>query len=340
MPIRPALAAAGAALAVLAAAAAASAAPAYSVTGSIPGPDGGWDYATFDPALRRLYVTHADAVFAVDVDTGKVTPKLGDAPHSHKVVPLDGGRTLLVTVGAINGARFIDAHTGATLADVATGKGPDGAVYDPATGRVAVADHAGGDVVLIDPATRRAAGTIQVGGTLEEAVPDGKGRLFVNVEDKNEIAVLDEKTLAVTQKIELEGCDGPGGLVFAPRAGVMIAACGNGKAAVVNARTGALEKLLDIGKGPDAALYDPKRRLVLIPCGGSGELTLIDASGPDRVQVVGSVATERGARTGALDPKTGKVYLPAARFGPAPAGQRRGPMEPGSFHIVVVSPAS
>jgi DNA-binding beta-propeller fold protein YncE len=135
----------------------------------------------------------------------------------------------------------------------------------------------------------------------------------------------------------LEGCDGPTGLVYAPDARALIAAC-DGKAAVVDAKTLTLETLLPIGQGPDAALYDPKRRRVLIPCGQSGALTAIDVSAPGHVAVIGSYTTEKGARTGALDPATGKVYLPTAKFAPPAPGQRRGVMEPGSFHILVLSP--
>ena len=145
MPVRPTLAALGLAALGLAAAALAAAAgpataaapPAYAVTGSIPGQDGGWDYVSFDPALRRLYVTHADGVFVVEVDSGKVTQKLADTPRPHEVVPLQGGKVLLVTVGGDNTARFIDAETGRTLGEVPTGKGPDGAIYDAQAGLVA-----------------------------------------------------------------------------------------------------------------------------------------------------------------------------------------------------------
>jgi DNA-binding beta-propeller fold protein YncE len=335
------LCAAAAGLAALAfAGAAASAAPAYKVTGQVSATDGRWDYVSFDPAMRRLYLVHADGVLALDVDSGKLTPKLAEAPHGHQVLPLDGGKVLLVTVGGTNGARFIDAATGKTLGEVATGKGPDAAVYDPATGLVAVADHGGGDLVLIDPKSMKSVASIQVGGALEYLAPDGRGRLFMVIEDKNEAVVIDEKTHTVAKRITLDGCDEPSGLAYAAQAGVMIAACSNGKAALIDAAQAKLVGLLDIGQHPDAVIYDPERRLAFVPCGGSGELDVIDASVPGHVHVVQKVATEKSARTGAVDPKTGKVYLPAARYAPpAQAGQRPA-MQPGSFHLVVVSPGA
>jgi DNA-binding beta-propeller fold protein YncE len=337
MPIRAMLAAA-ASVAVLFAAAGATAAPAYMATGSIPGNDGGWDYATFDPGLNRLYVSHADSVFTVDLATGAVTPRLGDAPHGHKIVPLEGGSVLAVTVGGDNSLRFLDAHTGATLASVPTATGPDSALFEPVSGLVLVAAHKAGEVDLIDPKSHVSVGAITVGGALEELATDGQGQVFVNVEDRNEVVALDLKTRTVVKRLKLAGCDGPTGLVYAPDAHALVAAC-DGKAAVIDARTFTLEKLLTIGKGPDAALYDPKRHLVLIPC-GEGVLSVIDARAPGKLAVVGTSPTAKSARLGALDPATGKVYLPAASFAPPAPGARRGAMVPGSFHIIVLTPGA
>lgn len=331
------LAAAAAAAALASVASAAG--PAYKAVGSIKGNDGGWDYATFDPALRRVYVSHADSVFAVDVDTGKVTAKLGDAPHGHKVIPLDGGRTLAVSASGDNTLRFIDAKTGASLASVPVGQGADSALYDPASGLVLVAAHRGGEVDLVDPKTRKAVGAITVGGTLEELASDTSGHVFVNVEDRSEVVELNPKTKSVVRRTRLTGCDGPSGLVYAASAHALFAAC-DGKAAVVDARTLKLEKLVDIGQGPDAALYDPKRGLVIIPGGQSGDITVIDARTPGKIATIGTYPTEKSARLGALDPKTGKIYLPAARFQPPAPGQRRGSMEPGSFHLIVMAPSA
>jgi DNA-binding beta-propeller fold protein YncE len=336
MPIRRLLFAAVSALIL---ASAAKAAPPYQTTGSIAGNDGGWDYATFDPNLERLYVSHADSVFAVDVATGKVTPKLGTAAHGHKVLALDGGAVLAVTVGGDNTLTFLDAQTGATLASVPTAAGPDSALYDSKSGLVLVAAHRAGEVDLIDPKSRKAVGSIPVGGTLEELATDDAGRIFVNVENTNEVVALDLATRAVVKRIKLEGCDGPTGLVYAPAAHALVAAC-DGKAAIIDAKTLTLTKLVAIGQGPDAALYDPKRQLVLIPCGQSGVLSVLDASPAGAFKVVGTYPTETSARTGALDPATGKVYLPAALFAPPTPRARHGAMTPGSFHIIVISPGA
>ncbi|HEY3814406.1 MAG TPA: hypothetical protein VGL66_14375 [Caulobacteraceae bacterium] len=338
MSIRSLLAFA-ASTATLLAACGASAAPAYKVAGAVPGPDGGWDYASFDSGLQRVYVSHADSVFAVNAKDNTTVPHLGDAPHGHKVVPLDGGAVLAVTTGGDNTLRFIDAHTGAAIASVPTGTGPDSAMFDAQSGLVIVAAHKAGEVDLIDPKAHKAVGSITVGGTLEELATDGEGHLYVNVENLNEVVAIDLKSRAVIKHLKLDGCDGPTGLVYAPDAHALVAAC-DGKAAVIDTHGFRLEKLLDIGQGPDAALYDPKRKLVLIPCGQSGELVAIEARAPGKLSVVGRYPTEKSARTGAIDPATGTIYLPAARFAPPAPGARRGAMEPGSFHIVVVKPGA
>ena len=331
--------AAAASATVLAMAFGANAAPAYKVTASVSGPDGGWDYASFDPDMHRVYVSHADSVFGVNTNDNTAIGRLGDAPHGHKVVPLNGGTVLAVTVGGDNTLRFLDAKTGATLGSAATGAGPDSAIFDAQSGLVIVAAHKAGEVDLIDPKAKTSVGAIAVGGTLEELALDGQGHLFVNVEDESELVAIDLTSRTVEKHLKLTGCDGPTGLVYAPDAHALVAAC-DGKAAVVDARTMKLEKLLPIGQGPDAALYDPKRRLVLIPCGQSGELVAIEARTPGKVEVAGRYPTEKSARTGAIDPDTGVVYLPAARFAAPAAGERRGKMEPGSFHVLVVSPSA
>lgn len=321
----------------LASARAAPAAAPYEITGSIPGNDGGWDYATIDPAGRRFYLSHADSVLVVDLLTGKITPHVGDAPHGHKVLPLDDGKVLAVTESGDNALRFIDAETGATLASVPTAKGPDSALLDPKSGMILVAAHGASEVDIVDPQSRKAIGSIMVGGALEELAADRSGHVFLAVEDRNEVVELDVAGKTVLRRTKIQGCDGPSGLVFAAKANALVGAC-DGAAAVIDAKTLKVLSMVPIGKGPDAALYDDKRGLVLIPCGQSGDLAVLSAGAPGTVSLVTRVTTEKSARLGALDPRTGNVYLPTSRFLPPAPGQRRGSLEPGSFHLIVLSP--
>ncbi len=327
-------------LALAAPLAVAQTAPAtYAVTDHIKIPDGGYDYASFDPVMRRVYLARTGAVTAVEVDTKTVLGHLADVQHGHAVLPLNDGAVLLVTDSGSGTARMVDAVSGKLLADIPAGQKPDGATFDPVSGLALSIDGHGGQLILIDPIAKTPVGAISVGGGLEFAVADGAGRVFDNVEDQNRIAVIDVKSRAVVGSYSLKGCEGPTGLAYAGDAGVLIAACANKVAKVIRAADGVDLATLAIGLGPDTVLYDPARRLAFIPCGRDGILEVIAVRSASDVSVVQTLKTLPGARTGALDPKTGKVYLPTARF-VAPAPGAKPVATPGTYEFLVVSPAA
>ena len=321
----------------VATAAQALAAPApMKVVDRIAGPDGGWDYANFDPVRRRLYVAHGATVTAVDVDTGQVTPALVAAQRAHIALPLPGGDELLVTNGGADTATLVDAMTGIIRATVPTGQNPDAALFDPASGLGFVMNGRGGDITLIDVKAAKAVGAIPVGGKLEFGVADGLGRVFVNVEDKGEIAVIDTAARKVVARWAMAGCEEPSGLAYAADVHLLIAACANGKAEIVSSTSGKVVASLPVGEEPDAAFYDAARHLAYVPSGRKGTLSVIVVRGPQDVAVVQTVQTRPGARTGALDPKTGKVYLPSAEYEASAQPGGRPKMKPGSFAVLVV----
>jgi len=332
------LAVAALSLAAAALAGAVSAAPSYSVTDHLKGAgDGGWDYASFDPVHGRVFISRAGGVTVVDVATKAVSvltiPGVG---RMHESLPLDHGRLLLVTDGNANAAHLIDAGTGVSVADISTGQKPDAAAFDPATGLALVMNGHSGTVSLIDPAARKAVGDITVGGSLEFAAADGRGKVFVNIEDQNQIAVIDTKARALAGHYALPGCTSPGGIAYAANAGVLIVACQNKVAKVLNAADGHDLGTLTIGAGPDSVFYDPARHLAFIPCGRDGVLEVIAVRGPHDVAVVQTAPTELGARTGAVDPATGAIYLPTAKYERAANGLPS--IVPGTFEVVVVTP--
>ncbi|MEA2757029.1 MAG: hypothetical protein QOJ54_3318 [Aliidongia sp.] len=298
-------------------------------------PDGPWDFTSVDVPARRLYLARGDGVMSLDLDTGKVTPKLVPGARVHGVLPLAGGTgRILSTNGETNTATIAEAATGKVVAEIPTGQNPDAVIQDAKTGLVLVMNAKNGDVTLIDPATTKAVGSIQIGGALEfgEAVD---GIAYVNIEDKAELAIVDIAARKVTGRIALKGCEEPSGLARDPASGVLLTVCANGVALAIDPAKSAVIATVPIGKHPDAAIFDAGRHQFLVPCGGDGTLTLISSDG-HTVAAAGSVTTERGARTGALDTKTGRIYLPTAEFGPpATPGGRPTPV-PGSFHLVVV----
>lgn len=313
---------------------AAPSAPAYHVTGSIAGPDGGWDYARVDPASATLYVARTDAVTAVDLHSGKVR-SLGSIARGHAVVPLPGGR-LLVTSGKDDSVRILDTASGAERARIAVGKKPDAAILSADGRRAYVMNASGGSVSVIDTEAARVVQTIPARPGLEYAALEGD-RLYINNEAANAVEVIDLAAGKALAPIALPGCDGPTGLGDDARHHRLISACANGKAAVVDLATRKLTALVPIGRGPDAVIVDAARGLAFVPCGEDGVLDLL-ALGTS-VTPAGRVKTAIGARTGALDPASGAVYLPSGRFGPPAAGGGRPVPLPGTFHLLVVTPS-
>ncbi|HEX4199857.1 MAG TPA: hypothetical protein VHZ26_20665 [Caulobacteraceae bacterium] len=305
------------------------------VVARIAGPDGGWDYASFDPARRRVYVAHGTAVLVIDADTGKMNPTFAAGDHLHAVVPVPGTDVIVTTNSGDNTAKIISAKDGKLLASIATAADADGAQYDPKTGLVVVICGDAGTLTLIDPKAMKAVGSIVVGDHLEFGAPDGNGRFFVNVEDKNQVAVVDLIARKVLTRYDLPGCQRPTGLAYVI-GGRVISACGNGGVDILAAATGRAIATFTVGGFPDAVPYDPVRKLAYIPSALSGTLSVIALSGPADNTIIDTVPTQQGARTAAVDPKTGRIYLPTAQYGAPAAPGRRPQPKPGTFEVLVV----
>ncbi|MFI4975247.1 MAG: YncE family protein [Caulobacterales bacterium] len=325
-------------LALCAGSAAAQPAPGGSglkvVTSIAPPPDS-WDYASWDAARGRVYVAHGDEVMSIDAATGKVTPVLAQGSHLHAVVPIPGSEVLVTTNSGDNTARIINAADGSLVASLKVADDADSAIYDPVSKLVVVVSGDGGTVSLVDPAARTVVGTIKVGGSLEFPALDGKGKLFVNQENTGSIVVIDMSKRAVATTYVMKDCKSPTGLAYVS-GDRLIAACRNNVAKIVDASTGNEIASLAIGGFPDAVIYDPTRNLAYIPCALDGTLQVISLSGPTNNTVIDKVATQIGARTGAVDPASGRVYLPTAEYIlPVPAGQRP-TTKLGTFRVLVL----
>jgi YVTN family beta-propeller protein len=316
--------------------AAAAPAPVYTVANTIAGPDGSWDYAQVDADGTHLYVARTGSAMVIDLATGAVS-QLGTIDHGHAVIPFARGQ-LLVTSGHDDTVRLIDTASGRETARIAVGKDPDAAILDASGTHAYVMNAKAGTVSAIDLATAKVMRTITVKPALEYAAFGSDGTLFINNEDANEINTVDVAQGVAGPAIALPGCEAPTGLAYDMAGNRLIAACANGKAAIVDAGTRRLTALITIGMGPDAVILDAKRGLAFIPCGKSGVLEVLSLSG-STIAKVATVKTEPGARTGALDPVTGAIYLPTARFGPPAQAGGRPTMKPGSFHVLVVRPA-
>ncbi|HLZ82189.1 MAG TPA: hypothetical protein VKQ54_01395 [Caulobacteraceae bacterium] len=305
------------------------------VASRIAGPDGGWDYASFDPARRRVYVAHGTVVLAIDADTGKLNADFAKGDHLHAVLPVPGTDMVVTTNSGDDTARIISAADGHQLASIPTAKDADGAAYDAKSGLVVVICGDGGALTLVDPKAMKAVGTIKVGDSLEFGQPDGAGLFFVNVEDKNQVAVVDLAAQSVLRRYDLPGCKGPTGLAYVEGAR-LISVCANGGVDILDAGSGKTIASFTVGGFPDAVIYDAGRHLAYVPSARSGTLSVIALSGAQDNTIIDTVPTQIGARTGAVDPKSGKVYLPTAEYQlPVPAGQRPTP-KPGTFAVLVL----
>jgi DNA-binding beta-propeller fold protein YncE len=325
----------------VASAPAASAPTGYHVTDTLKiGGDGGWDYLAFDPASRRLFVSHSTHVVVVDADTKATVGDIPDTPGVHGIaIAADLGRGF-VSNGRSATATIFDLKTLGKIGEVKTGENPDAILYDRASGRVFTFNGRSGDATAFDAAKGTVVGTVALGGKPEFAVADGKGRVYVNIEDKSEIVALDSRDLQVKSRWPLKPCEEPSGLAFDTEHGRLFAVCGNKLMAVVDSASGRIVATLPIGGGVDAAAYDPGSGLVFAS-NGEGTLTVVHEDSPDSFRVVESVPTQVGARTLALDPKTHRLFLSTAQFGPRPAPTAEVPrprpsIVPGSFVVLVV----
>jgi DNA-binding beta-propeller fold protein YncE len=317
--------------------------PAYHLVKKLSvGGEGGWDYLALDSQARRLYVTHSDRVVVLDVDTGSKVGEVTNTPGVHGVALAPRLGRGFTSNGREGTVTIFDLKSLKELGRVPVGTGPDCILFDPATQRVFTFNGRSQDATAVDAATGKVAGTIPLGGRPEFAVADGKGKLFVNLEDKSEILALDAHGLGVLHRWPLAPGEGPSGLAMDTAHRRLFSVCGNQKMVILDAESGRVVATPTIGNGPDACIYDPRRKLAFSSNGRDGTLTVIREEGPDQFKEVATVSTQAGARTMALDEKTGRVFLATAEVAPAPpapAGTeapRRRSFVPGSFTVLVV----
>ena len=245
--------------------------------------------------------------------------------------------------GRENTVTVFDLNTLKELQRIPVGKNPDAILYDPATNRVFTFNGASNDVTALDAVTGKVLKTMDVGGKPEFCATDEQGMVYCNVEDKSEMVAIDAKALTVKNHWPIAPGEEPSGLAFDKANRRLFAVCGNQKMAIMDADTGKVIATPTIGNGPDAAAFDPVRKLAISSNGQDGTLTLVHEDDKNTFKVVGTVPTQRGARTMALDPKTHKIYLITATFKPMAAGSANGPrqrpqMEPNSAVILVFAP--
>jgi YVTN family beta-propeller protein len=315
----------------------------YHKVKSLPvGGDGGWDYLTADGDAHRLYVSHATQVIVFDTASGAKIGAIPDTPGVHGVAVAPKLGLGFISAGRANQVVVFDLKTLAVKTKIDVGKNPDWIWYDEFANRVLTCNGTSQDISAIDAATLKVVGTLPIGGKPETAMTDGKGRTFVNLEDKSSLAVFDSRTMKLETTWSLAPCEEPTGLDIDRKSQRVFAGCGNKMMAAVDYTTGKVVATVPTGDGTDATSFDPTLGYIYTSNGQDATMTVIHEDSPNKYTLVENVPTAKGARTMAVDTKTHMAYLAKADYtaaAPAEPGKKakRPSMVPGSMEILVFS---
>jgi DNA-binding beta-propeller fold protein YncE len=295
-------------------------------------------------ATGRVFIARGTFVEVVNRDGSHAIGQLADTPGVHSIAIDDANQRGYVTAGRASSVVVFDLTTFLRITAIATtGDNPDAIVFDEPTHRVVAFNGRGRNATVIDTATNTVVGTIALDAKPEFAVSDGNGRIYVNLEDIGSVAVIDPQTMTVLQRWPIAGCQEPTGLALDRAHARLFSTCGNKIMAVLDAGTGRVVARLPIGAFVDGAAFDPDKQLAFASA-GDGRLTIVHEDAPDRFRVVQTVATQRGARTMALDERSHRVYVAAALYVDAPPGADGHPASPrfvavpGTFRLFVIEP--
>ncbi len=324
------------------AAAATACAADYKVIAHFPiGGDVRYDYLRVDPAMRRLYVSHGNRVDVLDADSGAILGAIAPMNGIHGIAVVPGLKRGFITAGSDRTVVMFDVDTLKIIKTIpGLGVKPDAIEYDPQTQMVYVANGASGGITVIDPAKGEIAATIPIEGKLEGLAFDGRGRLFVNTEDKSMIQVIDTHSLKPVASWPIAPAEGGTGLAIDAVHHRLFSAGGNNRLAVVDSDTGAVVATPEIGSDPDGDAFDTASGLIFTS-NMVGTLSVVHEDSPDAYSAAQTVLTAFGARTIALDAKTGRVFVATGKFMPAPEPTSENPRprrqgQPGSFEVLVV----
>src|SRR5579864_8952840 len=303
------------------------------------GGDGGWDYLTYDAAGKRLFISRGTRVQVVDPAKGTVIAEIPDTPGVHGIALAHDLGKGFTSNGRENTVTVFDLKTLKETSRIKLegAENPDAILYDPASKRVFTFNGRSKNSTVIDAANGTRVATIPLDGKPEFAAADGKGMVYVNIEDKSELTSIDAKKAAVVNTWPLTGCEEPSGLAMDRKHRRLFAGCHNKVMAVVNADDGKVVATVPIGQGVDANGFDPVHELAF-SSNGDGTLTVVHEDSPDKFRVVQNAETQRGARTMAIDTNNHDIYLVTAEIEEQPPAdgetRPRRSMKPGSFTLL------
>jgi YVTN family beta-propeller protein len=317
----------------------------YQLVTEIPiGGEGGWDILTIDSAANRLYLSHATKVVVVDLITHTVAGEIADTPGVHGFVAVPEVQRGFSSNGKESKSSVVDLTTLKTTSKIDTGPNPDAVVYEPRHGEVYVFNHTGNSVTVINAKAATVSATIPLGGNPEfAAVDETAGRVYCNIEDKSEVAVIDADKHEVVARWSLSPGEGPSAIALDSAHHRLFSGCHNKMMVMLDTESGKVVGSVPIGAGVDGCAFDDATQLAFASC-GDGTTAIAREEAPDKLTVLQTLKTERGARTMALDPQTHRIYLPAAQFQPPPspspgASPGRASVVPNTLKLLVYGPA-
>ena len=304
------------------------------------GGEGGWDYITFNAQTHRLFASHGTKVVVISTDSDKVVGEIPKTEGVHGIAVANELGRCFISNGRTATVSIVDLKTLKLMDTVAVGKNPDAILYDSFSRRVFVFNGRSNDASILDAKNGSVIATLPLGGKPEFSVTDGRGHIFVNIEDKSEIIVIDAQKMQILSRWSIKPGEEPSGLAIDVKHNRLFSVCGNKLMVVVNAENGNVVASLPIGERVDGCAFDPGTGFVF-SSNGEGTMTVIREESPSKFSVVETVKTQIGARTITVDPKTHTLYLPAAEFGPAPAPtperpRPRPPVLPDTFCILKI----
>jgi DNA-binding beta-propeller fold protein YncE len=322
-----------------------NAASEYSIVSTIKIPGtGGWDYLSVDEAGSRLFVSHGNVVNVVDLKTGQLAGTINETPGVHGIALAPEFNKAFISVGRNATVKVVDFKTLALIEEVAiTGKNPDAIMYDPFSKKVLTFNGTTSNATIIDAATDKVVGTIQLDGKPEFPASDGNGKIFVNIEDKSEISVINIASMKVEKSWPIAPGEEPSGLALDNETHRLFSVCSNKLMVIIDATDGHIVTTLPIGSGCDGVKFDPVLKRAY-SSNGEGTMTVVQEVNKDSFKVLENVKTMSGARTLAVNNTTHHIYMPTAEYEAAPAvtadnpRPRRGAMKPDSFQVLDIAP--
>ncbi|MDP4223517.1 MAG: YncE family protein [Bacteroidota bacterium] len=305
--------------------------------------NGGWDYLTVDESSGRIFMSHSTVVNVVNENDGKLLGTIPDTKGVHGIAIAADLNKAFISNGADSSVTIVDLKSLAFIAKVSvTGKNPDAILYDPFSHKVFTYNGRTSNATVIDGATNKVVATIKLDGKPEFSVTDGKGKVYVNIEDKSEITCINSSTLKVEQTWSIAPGEEPSGLALDNENHRLFAVCGNKMMVVVDAMSGKVITNLPTGNGTDGAAFDPALKRAY-SSNGEGTMTVVQEVNPNEFKVLENVPTQQGARTITVDKKTHHLFLPTAEFGPAPAATADNPrprptVKPDTFTLLDIAP--